>query len=109
MVDLDLDLLLLNLVTHEGSKGTNTHLNIVPACLYLRCAGVPSHVGQQCLSCMGVIKTHLGPAQGDLERCFLTQRIMRDRRARDGPRPVARKSTMRIYIIKRYKGDQRSI
>eukprot|EP01050_Picozoa_sp_SAG11_P016957 SAG11_NODE_2381_length_3426_cov_2.697507_1_plen_93_part_00 len=38
MVDLDLDLLLLNLVTHEGSKGTNTHLNVVPACLYLRCA-----------------------------------------------------------------------
>eukprot|EP01050_Picozoa_sp_SAG11_P037400 SAG11_NODE_14729_length_601_cov_5.374502_1_plen_26_part_10 len=26
---------------------------------------------------MGVIKTHLGPAQGDLERCYLTLWIMR--------------------------------
>eukprot|EP01050_Picozoa_sp_SAG11_P029673 SAG11_NODE_8450_length_1014_cov_1.356284_1_plen_112_part_01 len=45
---------------------------------------------------MGVIKAHLGPAQGDLKRCFLKLWIMRVRRSRDGPRPVARKSTMHI-------------
>eukprot|EP01050_Picozoa_sp_SAG11_P021430 SAG11_NODE_3812_length_2211_cov_4.823864_1_plen_208_part_00 len=47
---------------------------------------------------MGVMKTHLGPALGDLESCYLALRIMRVRRARDGPRLVARKSTMQKAI-----------
>eukprot|EP01050_Picozoa_sp_SAG11_P049030 SAG11_NODE_26571_length_343_cov_1.061475_1_plen_43_part_10 len=43
---------------------------------------------------MGVIKTNLIPAQGDLKRSFMTLWIMRVRRSRDGPRPVAHKNTM---------------
>ena len=48
--------------------------------------GGPCHVGQQWHAVRGFIKTYLGPAHGDLERCFIQQRIMRVRRARDGPR-----------------------
>ena len=56
---------------------------------------------------MGVIKTHLGLAQGDLERCFLTLWIMRVR-ARATARGPWHAKVPCIYA-KAYRFYQRSI